>query len=504
MPKWVPVVLSLAALLAVPAVAAAQEGDSYLEFLLARRLEQDGDVKGALAALERAAAADPKSAEIRAELAAFHMRQNDAAAAEQAAGEALSRNPQNIEAHRVLGLVYSAYAESAAENGQEAKAPEFTKTAIEHLEKVAATPGGGTDVNLQFNLGRLYLRSGDNEKAIERLTRVLEQNSYSIQARLALAQALGAAGRNDEAADVLAAVVDDEPRLASMLAQFYERAGKPDEASRAYARALAANPKDLRALIALSRQHSVNGEYDKAIDTLTKAQALVPNDAGIAAFLAQTFMQAKKYQEASAFASAAQKKFPDDLRFTRLQARVLFETGNQSAALALLESAVRSHPDDSGVYLSMADLYTDAGRADEALKTLESAAKRFPAEADVLNYLGYMLADRGQRLDESVQLITRALAIDPENPSYLDSLGWAHFKRGDLSQAETYLAKAADGLPRNSVVQDHYGDLLARRGKHPEAVAAWNKALAGDGEDVERAGIEKKIRDAKVKMQNAK
>ncbi len=177
MPKWVPVVLSLAALLAVPAVAAAQEGDSYLEFLLARRLEQDGDVKGALAALERAAAADPKSAEIRAELAAFHMRQNDAAAAEQAAGEALSRNPQNIEAHRVLGLVYSAYAESAAENGQEAKAPEFTKTAIEHLEKVAATPGGGTDVNLQFNLGRLYLRSGDNEKAIERLTRVLEQNS---------------------------------------------------------------------------------------------------------------------------------------------------------------------------------------------------------------------------------------------------------------------------------------------------------------------------------------
>ncbi len=303
---------------------------------------------------------------------------------------------------------------------------------------------------------------------------------------------------------MLAAVVDDEPRLASMLAQFYERAGKPDEASRAYARALAANPKDLRALIALSRQHSVNGEYDKAIDTLTKAQALVPNDAGIAAFLAQTFMQAKKYQEASAFASAAQKKFPDDLRFTRLQARVLFETGNQSAALALLESAVRSHPDDSGVYLSMADLYTDAGRADEALKTLESAAKRFPAEADVLNYLGYMLADRGQRLDESVQLITRALAIDPENPSYLDSLGWAHFKRGDLSQAETYLAKAADGLPRNSVVQDHYGDLLAKRGKHPEAVAAWNKALAGDGEDIERAGIEKKIRDAKVKMQNAK
>jgi tetratricopeptide (TPR) repeat protein len=497
--KRFPVVLSVVALLSVPVAAAAQGSDPYLEFLLARRLEQDGDVKGAQAALERAAAADPDSAEIRAELAGFHMRQNDAAAAEQAAREALSRNANSIEAHRVLGLVYSAYAESAAENGQEAKAPEFTKTAIDHLERVAATPGGGTDVNLQFNLGRLYLRSGDNEKAIERLSRVLEQNSYSIQARLALAQALGAAGRHDEAADVLAAVVDDEPRLASTLAQFYERAGKADEASQAYARALAANPKDLRALLAVSRQYSTQGEYDKAIDTLTKAQALVPNDAGIAAFLAQTYMQAKKYQEASAFAAAAQKKFPGDMRFTRLQARVLFDTGNQSAALALLESAVRSHPDDSGVYLSMADLYTDAGRTDEALKTLESAVKRFPAEADVLNYLGYMLAERGQRLEESVQLINRALALDPENPSYLDSLGWAHFKRGDLTQAETYLAKAAGGLPRNSVVQDHYGDLLAKRGRHADAIAAWSKALAGDGEDVERAVIEKKIKDAQAR-----
>jgi tetratricopeptide (TPR) repeat protein len=491
-------VLSLFALL-LPAGAAAQAGDPYLDFLLARRLEQDGDVKGAQTALERAAAEDPESAEIRAELAAFHMRQNDAAAAEKAARDALSRDAQNIEAHRVLGLVLAAYAESATENGEEAKAPEFTKTAIEHLEKVAATPGGGTDTNVQFNLGRLYLRSGEHQKAIERLSQVLEQNPYSIQARLSLAQALGAAGRNNEAADVLAAAVDDEPRLASTLAQFYERAGKPDAAAEAYARALAANPKDLRALLALSREYSGKGEYDKAIDTLMKAQALVPNDPAIAAYLAQTYLQAKKYQEAAAFAAAAQKKFPADLRFTRLQARVLFDTGNQSAALALIESAVRSHPDDSGVYLSMADLYTDAGRPDQALKTLETAVKRFPAEADVLNYLGYMLADRGLRLDESVQLITRALAIDPDNPSYLDSLGWAHFKRGELGQAETYLAKAAEGLPRNSVVQDHYGDLLAKRGRHADAIAAWSKALSGDGEDVERAGIEKKIREAQAR-----
>jgi tetratricopeptide (TPR) repeat protein len=492
------VALAVAALV-MPVGAAAQSDDPYLQFLLARRLEQDGDIKGAQAALERAASADPQSAEIRAELAGLHMRQNDVAAADKAAHEALALNPANVEANRVLGLIYSAYAESAAESGQEAKAPEFTRKAVQHLEKVASTPGGATDANVQYNLGRLYLRGGDNAKAIERLSSVLEQNPYSIQARLSLAQAFGAAGRNDEAAEVLAVVVDDEPRLASALAQYYERAGRNEEASQAYARALAANPKDLRALIALSRDYSAKGEYEKAIDTLTKAQGLVPNDPAIAAFLTQTYLQAKKYQEAATLASAAQKKFPEDMRFTRLHARALFDTGNQSAALALIEAAVRAHPDDSGVYLSMADLYTDAGRPDEALKTLEAAAKRFPKEADVLNYLGYVLADRGIRLDESVQLITRALELDPDNPSYLDSLGWAYFRQGDLAQAETYLAKAAAELPRNSVVQDHFGDLLAKRGRLPDAVAAWTKALAGDGDDVDRAAIEKKIRDAKAR-----
>jgi len=496
--RRVALALTLVGLL-TPAPVLAQSADPYLEFLLGRRLEQDGDAKGAVAALERAAAADPSSAEIRAELAGLHMRQNDVPAAEKAARDALSRDAGNVEAHRVLGLIQSAYAESAGENGQADKAPEFTKNAIAHLEKVVATPGGATDVNVQYSLGRLYLRSGDNEKAIERLSRVLEQNSYSIQARLSLAQALGAADRNEEAAKIIEEVVDDEPRLASTLAQFYERAGKPELAAQAYARALAANPKDLRALLAMSREYSTKGEYDKAIDTLTKAQGLVPTDAGIAAFLAQTFLQAKKYQEAATFSAAAQKKFPTDLRFTRLHARALFETGGTSRAIALMEAAVKSNPEDSGVYLSMADIYSDAGRTDEALKTLEAALQRFPAEADVLNYLGYMLADRGTRLDESVRLITRALEIDPDNPSYLDSLGWAHFKRGDLAQAETHLSKAAQGLPRNSVVQDHYGDLLAKRGRTADAIAAWSKALEGDGEDIERAAIEKKIKDTKAR-----
>ena len=71
------------------------------------------------------------------------------------------------------------------------------------------------------------------------------------------------------------------------------------------------------------------------------------------------------------------------------------------------------------------------------------------------------------------------------------------FTVSDPDTAESYLSKAAQNLPRNSVVQDHYGDLLAKRGRSADAIAAWRKALDGDGQDIEKPALEKKIRDAK-------
>lgn len=484
----------------VPVSVFAQTPDAYLEFLTARRLEAGGDVEGALAALERAAAADPGSAELHAEMAAVHLRQNDLDAAERAAREALARGPDNVEAHRVLGLIYSAYADEASPRDRQAPVPDDVKEAIAHLEIVAATPGGATDINLQYNLGRLYLRSGAAAKAVETLTAVVDSNPYSIQARLALAQALSAAERHDEAADTLKEVADEEPRLSAALGQFYERAGRQAEAAEAYSRAVEANPRDVRSLFALARVYRTLGRHDKAIEALMQARARGSADASLDAFLVQAHLDAKRYEEAAVLAAEGQKRHRDDRRFTRLHARALFHTGAASRAIALLEAALRASPEDPASHLAMADLYMDAGRHADTLRTLEAAAQRFPADADVLNFFGYVLADSGERLDEAVRLVTRALEIDPGNPSYLDSLGWAYFKRGNLAEAEKYLAKAAGGLPENSVVQDHYGDLLARRGRWAEAIEAWGRALDGDGEDVNRAAIEKKIRDARSRV----
>ena len=123
-----------------------------------------------------------------------------------------------------------------------------------------------------------------------------------------------------------------------------------------------------------------------------------------------------------------------------------------------------------------------------------------PEYAPALNYLGYMLADRGERLDESVAYLQKALQLDPDNGSYLDSLGWAYFKGNKLDLAEDNLKRAADQLRTNSVIQDHYADVLFKLGRYDEAITIWTRALAGDGDSIDRTGIDKKIRSAQQKL----
>ncbi len=159
------------------------------------------------------------------------------------------------------------------------------------------------------------------------------------------------------------------------------------------------------------------------------------------------------------------------------------------------------YPRDQRFLQLRADALAGGGKLDEASKVLQDLIDRDPLNASALNSLGYMFADKGIRLPEAIVLIERALKIEPDNPAYLDSLGWALFKTGKFEDAEPPLRKAADALTEASVIQDHFGDVLVRRGKHDEAVAAWERALKGDGEGIDRPAVEKKIKDARARRQ---
>ena len=101
-----------------------------------------------------------------------------------------------------------------------------------------------------------------------------------------------------------------------------------------------------------------------------------------------------------------------------------------------------------------------------------------PKNAGALNYLGYMLADRGTRLEEALAMLRKAVQLDPQNGAYLDSLGWAYFKMGSYEQAEENLRKASEKIGSDPTVQDHLGDLYLKTGR---LKAGGNPVGAGAG-----------------------
>jgi tetratricopeptide (TPR) repeat protein len=469
------VVVAVLLLAAAPAGASAQAptptsaaADPYYEFLLARHLEGDGDNAGALAALQRAAAADPMSAEVRAEIASFYMRRSQRSDAEKAAREAIAIDAGNVEANRVLGLLAAANADGDRNSPQQIAT--YISDAIRYLEKAAAGSTGVVDPNLNFTLGRLYLRTGQADKAQQALARVLSQNPGSRQARLTMAQAQAQNKDLKGAIQTLDEIVEDEPGVAAALAQYQEQAGL----------------------------------WREAVQNYTLALTVQPNSRQIKARRVLALYDAKDYARAAEFAAEAQTQHPDDAQFPRLQASALYAGGDAARAIEVLQAAVAKFPKDTTAQLALVDMYQNTKRYADAEKVLRQMLATDPNNADALNFLGYMLANQNDRLDEAIRLVNQALQKDPGNGAYLDSLGWAYFKKGSLNEAEKYLTQAAAKLPKNAEVLDHVGDLHAKRSRWQEAIAAWTQALQGEGGDVDRPAIEKKIVNAQGKMHNAK
>jgi tetratricopeptide (TPR) repeat protein len=165
-----------------------------------------------------------------------------------------------------------------------------------------------------------------------------------------------------------------------------------------------------------------------------------------------------------------------------------------------LQDAQQKFPADTTIPFELGAVLDKQKRFADAESAFRQVLSKDPEHAPALNYLGYMLAERGERLDESVDFLKKALEIEPDNGSYLDSLGWAYYKADKLDLAVTNLERAAEQLQTNSVIQDHYGDVLFKLSRFDDAIAAWNRAIVGDGDSVDKASIDKKIRSAKQKL----
>ncbi|HXW05897.1 MAG TPA: tetratricopeptide repeat protein [Vicinamibacterales bacterium] len=457
---------------AAPGQSSAAEAAYY--FLIGRHLEGQGRIDEAIAAHKKAIELESGSAELRAELAGLYARQDRALESLEMAESALERDASNSEANRVLGSIYAAYANERQAIRPGDNPTQYAARAIAALER--AREGGGGDSGVDLTLGRLYVQTGTFEKAVPILQRLVSAQPGYAEGAFLLALAQEGAGWIPDAISTLERLLAETPsfyRGQARLAELYERERRWVDAADAYARAQALNPRSA-GLTTRRAAALINGRRPaEARDLLTKT-----------------------------LESSGQKAAdPMVLYLLAESQRALGELPAARATAARLLEADAS--DVRGLHV-MSLILQEQGEHREAERVLRQLIARDPRDANALNSLGYMLAERGERLEEAVELLQRALKIDPDNPSYLDSLGWAYFQQGRLDLADPPLTTAAAKLQDSSVVQDHLGDLRYSQERFADAIAAWERALSGDHQYIERGKIEKKLRDARSRMTRMK
>ena len=230
-----------------PAAAPEAKAEAYSLFLEGLRLEQGGQVPAAIEAHRRALELDTEGAEVAAELSALYARDNRPVEAIRMAEQALKIEATNLEAHRVLGMIYAAQA-NAGQQFEDGGPPLDTtraRLAASHLEQArspfAVSPG------LELTLGRLYLQMRDYDKAAGVLAEFVDREPGVEEAVLLLSTAHEAAGRPADARAVLEEAVAFDPgflRGVVALAQLLDRNEEWATAAEAYGRAAALNPSD--------------------------------------------------------------------------------------------------------------------------------------------------------------------------------------------------------------------------------------------------------------------
>ena len=120
--------------------------------------------------------------------------------------------------------------------------------------------------------------------------------------------------------------------------------------------------------------------------------------------------------------------------------------------------------------------------------------KKNPSDTFTLNYISYKLALKNQELELALDLIKKALEIDPNNGYFLDTLGWVEYKRNNFNSAVYFLEKSVSILPRSAEVVDHLGDCYFMLNRKKEAIFEWNKALKYETNENIIKKIKEKIR----------
>ncbi len=378
---------------------------------------------------------------------------------------------------------------------------------------------GPDDLDLRLRAASLYIDGDHPEKALPIARRVLALQPDSPRAGRLEAAALMSLGRYDEALARLRALHEanrSDAGLALSLAWLEARLGQVPEARRTVARVWKKVKKDSRSDVAVrccltgARVELVAGRMPGARQWLERLPDPKLGGRELVALLAETYRREKDWDggigamlrlgprlddgsrdDAIAYeaefrirsnepgAEARLKPLLNskDVESVHLALDILQATERWDAIVKAAPDILNRFPDDRHVLFSHAAALERLGRRKESEKVFQQILSLDPDNAEAANYLGYMWADAGERLEEALRLISHAVELRPGTGAYLDSLGWVYFKLGKLEEAERWLRQAMKAGERSGTVHAHLGEVLLARGQRDEAKKRLQRGL---------------------------
>jgi len=424
----------------------------------------------------------------------------------------------------------------------------------------AAVDEDPDNTDAKRGLAAALASSGQMDEAAKVYAQIVGNDPQDAQALIREADIQRQQGHYEQALATLkkaSALVSDNVELSYNEALVYDALGRFDDSIKTLKQLLTATlPPDgkytdgdrsNRALF-LDRLAIVQREAnhtDEAVAAYKEMQQLGGDyQARGADGVVDAYRDAHNWKAALDASAAAAKAMPTNHDIQLTYARQLADSGKVDEGLKLANAQLAGTPDDRDVYFTIADInvrdkrWKDAseildkadalatkpdekafvayyrGTVAERQKLYDQAEIEFrkglqlsPDFAPIQNYLGYMLAERGQKLDESVAMLKKAVTFDPQNGAYLDSLAWAYYKQGQYALAEDYERKAALRMSNDPTVLDHLGEIEAKSGKLSVAIDEWQRSLAQyatslppEADPADVAKVQHKLENARVKL----
>src|ERR1700726_2487432 len=476
---------------------------------LALLYSEEGDTAHALQVLSSVPATG-RSAKLYSALGATYEQRKDYKSAIDAYKHAIRLDRDNLDAIRGL-------AENLLNDGQ-------IDAALDQYKVIAdANP---EEWQTYLGIAEIYRKQEKYDLALESLKKAETMVPVSMEGPYNVALVYQAQGRSDEGAKIL----QDLPKKAEKPDNNYSQS---DRSNRAVF------------IERLGRIYRDQSNHSAAVETFRKMLTLGDESAeSVYQEIIDTYREAKQWPQATAAAREAVQKMPNNRDLRMVLDAQLADTGDADKALADVRSLLKGTAEDRPVYVALAQMNTRLKRwadAEAALNKAEQLStkpedkqyvaflrgstyerqKRYdeaeaefrkvlaaePQSAVTLNYLGYMNADRGVRLEESLNYIKQAVSLEPGNGAYLDSLGWAYFRLGKYDLAEENLNKASQHMGSDPSVQEHLGDLYQKTGRlklaaaHWErALEEWNKTVAAEVDSDAQAKVQQKLDAARVRL----